>query len=67
MLIISIIVTISRSHTAGSWFRHAADGGLGAGEGGDGEGEGGGGEAVDGCIDPALAPLRSDRNMQSLS
>ena len=63
---LSMSVRSSRSQNAGSWFRHTiADGGLGAGEGEGGRGE----AAVGGCIggdDPAIAPLRSDRNMQSL-
>ena len=66
----SISVVTSRLQYAGSWSAHAAGCELGASEGEDGEGEGGGGEAGGGCIggvDAALAPLRSDRNMQSLS
>ena len=69
MMIKSQVVTITRSHVAGSWSAHAADGGLGGGDGEDGEGEGGGGEAGGGCIggvDAALALLRSERNKQSL-
>ena len=65
-----MIVATSRWQKAGSLFGMQPYGGLGAGKGGDGEGEGGCGEAVGGCIggvDPALAPLRSNRNMQSLS
>ena len=66
----SIGVVTSRWQKVESRSVHAAGCELGASEDEDGEGEGGGGEAGGGCIggvDAALAPLRSDRNMQSLS
>ena len=66
---ISIIVINSLWQNAGSELAHAAGCGLGEGEGEDREGDGSGGEGGGGCIgrlDTALAPPRSERNMQSL-